>query len=234
MSETETDTQTPVVKKNKGGRPRKGAAPPAVAGPSFSDEQFNTLIQVLAAKTPENAQGGMDLAAIKTLLEGTAQVSAQAMQKAMKPENNEHPGKSVYSYPEGDVAHPRPVLPYEFWWNNYPCHMFPETEHWRELELMGQVQPGEYTAIRRDGSLMAVSVVAERNANGTITKLSVTFPVTREDKYLIPPKAVVLYQLAHPGHPRQRFVEAMTEHLALMMGTDTPVGVGATATPIGV
>lgn len=181
--------------------------------PGLSGEQFERLIAALTAR----ASDSLDKTTLKEILTETAQISATSMQKALKPENEAHPGISSFSYPEGDVARPRPTLPYEFLWNNYPVHKFPETQHWRELELMCQVQPGEYTVLRRDGSKMAVTVKAERNADGAITRLSVEFPINRDEKALVPPMAVVLYQLVHPDNPKQRFVEAMTEYLKVVV-----------------
>lgn len=172
----------------------------------------------------------MALAALQAASAKSATIDAQTavaktMQKAMKPENQTHPHISAFSYPEGDIAKKKATLPFEFFYNGYPCHMFPETEHWREMELMAQVTPGEFTVVRKDGTLMAVTVKGERDANHTLTKVSVEFPVTREEKWLVPPKTVLLYQLVHSDHPRKRFLEAMQEHLILMMGDDAQVAV---------
>ena len=219
MSETETTGEIPAVKKHKGGRPRKVAAPVA-SGPSFSDDQFQQLIGVLASNKIDSGNG-IDLAALKVLLEGTA----LATQKAMKPENQVHPGISALSYPEGDRDRPRPVLPHEFYWNGYPVHKFPETQHWRELELMAQVTPGEFTVMRKDFTPMAVKVTDEKDANGKTTKLRVDFPISREERGLVPPQIVLLYQLVHADNPRRRFVEAMQEYLQMMVGEDVAVPV---------
>lgn len=139
--------------------------------------------------------------------------TAKAMQKAMRPENETHPGVSAFSYPEGDRAKPKPALPFAFSYNGYPVSKFPETQHWRELELMAQVTPGTYTVLRKDGSVMTVEVSAEKDANGAITALDLHFPVSRDDKPLVPPQMVVLYQIVKPGSPRQTFVESMQEWL---------------------
>jgi len=145
--------------------------------------------------------------------------TAKAMQKAMRPENEFHPGISAFSYPEGDRARPK-SLPFEFLYNGYPCHKFLETEHWREVELMAQVQPGEYTVLRKDGSKMTVEVRAEHNADGQVTKLDVRFPVSRETKWLVPPKMVVLYQIVHPDNPHRRFMEATQEWMQIAFGAE--------------
>jgi len=177
-----------------------------------NDDRFLMLLEVLAQQK--------DNAVTPEMLEKILASQATAVQKAMKPENETHPGISAFSYPEGDRARPRPVIPHEFFYNNYPVHKFPETEHWRELELACEVVPGSYTVIRRDGSRMTVEVKGERNADGKLTRVSVEFPVTRDEKALVPPKQVVLYQILHNDNPRKAFVEAMTEHLQLVMGAD--------------
>lgn len=212
MSDEQSETTGEPVKKHKGGRPRK------VAAPALSEDQFAKLLEVLAAG--RQSGGGIDADMLQAALSGAAQVSAQAMKKAMKPENESHPGISAFSYPEGDVKRPKIAPPFEFLYNRYPCSKFLETEHWRECELMAQVKAGEYTVIRSDGSLMRVTVKADVDANGVPTRMEVEFPVSREDKNLIPPKAAVLYQIVHAGEksPRQLFVEAMTDWLTIVHG----------------
>lgn len=155
----------------------------------------------------------------------TQTATAKAMQKAMKPENQTHPGISALSYPEGDVAKPRPALPFEFYWNAYPVHKFPETQHWRELELMAQVKPGEYTVMRRDFTPMTVTVKGDHDATGKLTKVEVEFPISRAERALVPPQVVLLYQLVHPDNPRKRFVEAMQHYLLMQVGEETTAAV---------
>jgi hypothetical protein len=175
-----------------------------------SDDKFDLLISALTQKQA----GGITKEDLASILEA----NSKTMQKALKPENDTHPGKSVFSHPEGDIAKPKGDLPFQFFYNGYPCHMFPETETWREWELMKQVVPGEFTVMRKDGTVMKVVVTGERDALGKTTKLDVQFPVSREEKWLVPPKSVVLYQLIYPDNPRKRFMEAMQEHLQLIFG----------------
>ena len=131
------------------------------------------------------------------------------------------------AYPEGDVAKPRPVIPFGLLWNGYPAHKFPETQHWRELELMRQLQPGEFTVLRKDAATMKVTVKAEKDPAEKVTRLVVEFPISREDKPHIPPMSVVLYQLVHPDNPQRRFVEAMQEYFEMVFPTSTPALVPA-------
>lgn len=175
-----------------------------------TDDKFELLIAALTASKAE----GITKEDLQQILEA----NSKGIQKAMKPENEFHPGKSVFSYPEGDIARPKGDLPFAFFYNGYPSHMFPETETAREWELMKQVTPGEYTVVCKDGSLMAVTVKGETDASLKLTKLDVHFAVTRETKSIVPPKSVVLYQLVYPDNPRQRFLEAMTEYLTAQMG----------------
>ena len=182
------------------------------------DDKFELLINALASNK------GITKDDLREIMSGTAELSAEAMKKSLKPENDAHPGKSCFAYAEGDVAKPRPTLPFEFFYNAYPMHKFPETEHWRELELAAQVEPGTYTVIRRDGTPMAVEVKGDRDVNGKLTKVSVEFPILRGEKSLVPPKTVVLYQLIHNENPRKAFVDAMTEHFQVVMGAE-PVAV---------
>ena len=213
MSETETVIGAEPVKKNKGGRPRKVAAP----APMLSDEQF---AQLLGAIGRANSSNGLDPELLKEALAGAAVAAASHTAHVANPSNKTHPGRSVFNYPEGEIARPKPVPPFQFFYNGYPCSKFMETEHWRECELMCDVTPGEYTVIRTDGSKMAITVKGETDADGKLTKVDVMFPVSREERVLVPPKAVVLYQIVHAGErsPRQLFVEGMTEWLGITLG----------------
>jgi hypothetical protein len=123
------------------------------------------------------------------------------MKKALKPENDAHPGISVFSYPEGDVAKARPALPYELVWNGYPMHQFPESLHWYELELFCKLQPGEYHISRTDMSTQKVSLVGTKDANGKLTKLEWNAQMSREEARLAAPLAVQAYQVLHQDLP---------------------------------
>jgi hypothetical protein len=146
--------------------------------------------------------------------------TAKAMQKAMRPENETHPGISALSYPEGDLARPRIMPSFAVSVNGYPASKFPETEHWRDLELMALLTPGEYTVLRKDFTTMKVTVAGETDADGKLVKVDVLFPVTRETKGLVAPITVLLYQLVYatPDNPRKAFTAAMAEYMRVMFG----------------
>lgn len=177
------------------------------------DDKFELLLSVLAQKD----SGGITKEDLAAILTQTAQVSAQTMQKALKPENETHPGLSAFSHAEGDQKQPKGALPFECYYNGYPVHKFPETETWREWQLYSQVKPGEYTVIRKDGTPMHVTVRGEKDALGKLTKVWIEHPILRDEKGLVPPKTVLLYQILHNENPRKAFVEAMQEHIASML-----------------
>lgn len=178
------------------------------------DDKFDLLIGVLQSTLAANQQLTPD-----TLKEILA-TNASNFQKAMKPENDTHPGRSAFSHPDGDVKHPKPALPFEVFYNAYPVHKFPETETWREWELYSQVKPGEFTVIRKDASVMNVTVHGEKDATGKLTKIRIEHPILREEKNLVPPKTVLLWQLINPQNPRKAFLEAMQEHIRTLFGPE--------------
>lgn len=175
---------------------------------TVSEDKFEKLIELLTLQA--QAAQPMTPETLKAIMAETG----TAMHKALKPENDSHPGISAYSYPEGDRAKSREhILTKDFYYNGFPVRKFWETHHWRELELAEAVQPGTFTVLRTDGTPMIVDVKGERNANGDLTKVDVVFGISREERHYIPPMSVVLYQLVHTDNPKKRFMEAMTEHL---------------------
>ena len=192
---------------------RQNDSAEASAAPVLSAEQFQQLLQAVVTQ-----RASLDVDTLQTILRENSQSTAQAMQKAMKPENPFHPGKSVFSHPDGDEKVPKPPLPYELYWQGYPVHKFPETETWQEWLLQSNMPgPGEYPVIRNDGSVMKVKVEAETNANGKMTKVIVTHPAPREGKDHIPSKPVILAQMCDPKNAKQQFIKAMTDQFEAML-----------------
>lgn len=177
----------------------------------YTPEDVLELAQLAASRGKTEAFTKDDLAAV--LADNT-----QSMRKALKPENETHPNRSHY-HPGGG---PIPSLPYECYYNNFPVHKALETHHDRERELCAMVQPGVYRILRKDFSDMTVTARADTTPNGVVTKLLIEFPVTREEKALIPPMHVVLYQMVHPElPPKQRYLQAVNEHMeATLLGQD--------------
>jgi hypothetical protein len=186
----------------------------AAPAPQLSAEQFAQLLQAISAN-----KSSLDVDALQTILKETAEGTAKAMQKALKPENQTHPGKSVFSHPDGDLLMPKPPLPYELKWNGYPVNKFPETETWSEWLAQSNLPGrGEYTVLRLDGSKMKVTVATETDADGKTTKVEITHPCVRADKDKIPPKTVIVSQMQGKDDPRAAFLAEMHRHLEELFG----------------
>lgn len=188
-------------------------APVEHAAPALSltQDQFQQLLAAVGGAK------GLDAETLEAIMRRTAENSAQAMQKALIPENAHHPGISAFSYPEGDRARPRPTLPFELYWKGFPIHREPKLSAWWELEQFVHLKPGNYTCSKRDGSALRVTVTAQYGADGeTVERLTVDFPCDREMRPMIAPPYVMAYQMTHAQLPaRESFVEAMSGLLTL-------------------
>lgn len=181
-----------------------------MTAPALTSDQFAQLLQAIAG-----SRTSLDADSLATILRETSEATAKSMQKALKPENSDHPGLSVFSHPDGEKAVPKPPLPYELFWNGYPVHKFPETETWSEwLAQSNMPGPGKYTVLRSDLSKMVVDVTAELNADGAPTKVLVTHPMNREDKDRVPPKTAIIAQMHGKDNPKAAFLASMQAHLA--------------------
>lgn len=194
---------------------------------------FDELRDVVAAGLPlaqakELAEAGFSAEQLLELAEANAQKSGgltkedfravmEDQRRAINPHNPNFPNKSVF-HPGGGTI---PDLPYAVFYNGFPVHKALETHTDRERELFALVQPGEYpSVIRNDRTPMTVSVKAERDGSGAITRLDIVFSVSREDKPKIPGVQIVLYQLVyantHPN-PLMVYAAAMQDQLTAMM-----------------
>lgn len=180
-------------------------AAPAMA---LTQDQFTALLAAVRSGTASDQTDRLEQILLKT-----AATSAEAMKRSLHPENQDHPGKSVFSYPEGDKTHPRPALPHELYWNGFPIHQFPETQHWLELELMARLLPGEYYVSKaNDEGQQKVSVKGERDADDKLTKVSVEITgISRDEMRAAPPTVVWLYQMLNKERPRgETYIEGTT------------------------
>lgn len=204
MSDEMKDPEpVPTVKpKHKGGRPRKvvTAAAQAVvaqAGIAPTAEQWNQLIAALAS----NKAADMEIAAT---------VNAQAMKKALRPENEISPMISVYN-PKGETKYPRPKPTHIYMMARYPiCDPGNyDTTTWTELELLNQLKPGEYPVTKGDGLDVKVLVKTEFDSAGRPYKTTL-FADGRgirddEEKNNWPPLLQILTQIVTGEAPSQSF-----------------------------
>lgn len=169
------------------------------------------LVELLFERLGAPAPSGFDPAQLAEILKATGLSTAQAMQQALKPENAFHPGVSCYSYPEGDRDKPRPALRCAMTWVG--AVIDPETEHWYELELLNQIQPGEYRVTNADMSQTTLTVRPEMDSTtGKLDKLHLSFPVRDGQSRNVSPKAVWLLEAQGKS-----YMEAMTEWLQTML-----------------
>lgn len=134
----------------------------------FEALQAQVTAMMAARSTPDDDR-------LEKILLRVAQMSADAHEKAANPSNKTHPAISVFSYPEGDRARPRPELKCEMFWVGYPIDL--DTTTVDEILLLNQAEPGVFSFKRTDRTTDLLTVTGERMPNGKIDKLMFTFPV---------------------------------------------------------
>jgi hypothetical protein len=136
--------------------------------------QMTSLLQEM-----RNAQSDEQRAAAIKQAEMIEQVLVKT-----KPENTEHPGISVYSYPEGDKAHPKPPLRCT---TTICGHQFKkdavETLTPTEVELLNRLDAGTYHVTKADGSRMKLAVEFVRNSEGGLQEMRINWPCKNEHRH---------------------------------------------------
>lgn len=137
-----------------------------------------------------------------------AQYQAEAYARLEKKENTEHPQISVFSYPEGNVARPKPHLTCKtFWINNEESEdvLTPE-----EILLMNETPPGDYRFARlgdepptKSGQL---AVKGEVGNNGALSKKSFLFECDRDAVKLLPGRVTMLRDVLGKGTREQELL----------------------------
>lgn len=177
---------------------------------------FATFMDKLVTKITE-AQ--MSPAALKDILTETGKISAEAAQKARWPENASHPHISVYSYPEGDIVHPKPKLVRD----TFFCGVREEED---------RLTPGEidaYNAIDtpreiRGGAWRAV--IKKSKAVGGKETLEIYVPKdTVDQRMMLPSLHLILHELN--GGPSTEDVMLLVKQVEMLKGL--LVSKGATA-----
>lgn len=134
--------------------------------PAMGAEQFAALI------------AGAVAVAVKQATEGSADVHAEAMKRALKPENPQSPMKSAFN-PAGDLDSPRPALKAQFTlFDGIPLDGTTDTVE--ELELYNQLEQGEYLVDKSDGTRMPFKVRELRNDLGELRRIDISFPYRDE------------------------------------------------------
>lgn len=161
--------------------PKKYNTPKAddASGDTLQEQLDALQEQVAALLAVKSAPATSDDDRLEKILLRVAQMSADAHERAANPSNKTHPGVSVFSYPEGDRARPRPALKCEMFWCGYPVDL--DTTTADEVELLNVAEPGEYTFerynhTRKSPSTDTLTITGTRDGAGKLTRLVFTFP----------------------------------------------------------
>lgn len=119
-----------------------------------------------------------------------AQKQVELMERLLiktRPENPEHPGISVYSYPEGDLARPKPALKCKMTWVGYELNTDTLTPH--EIDLLNRLEAGDTRVTKADGTPVPFKVHAKYSDKVDLTtgryvleQLDVWFPCKGEHR----------------------------------------------------
>ena len=192
-AQSEQAAEIPAAVKAKRTRRTKAemqAAAPAeaVAGSAAIVMTFDQVKELMAL-----AAGGQQST------EDLAAEVAKAHRKLDKPENSQHPGISAYSYPEGDLARPRQEMRCLTFWCGTKVEGDVDTA--QEMELINQLQPGEYICSKSDGSTMPVTVSADVHpVTRKFTRVKVEFTPTRDGMM---PRVFMLREMIEQHNARQ-------------------------------
>lgn len=198
-----TDEQTDTPAKKRRGRPARAVAQ-AVSQAGFAPtmEQWGELMEKLTKNQ------ALDL-------ENAATINAQAMKKALRPENEIAPGVSVFN-PRGDIAYPRPKPSQIYMLAKYPiCDPGNyETTTYTELEMLSQLRGGLYMVTKSDASTVQVMVKQEVDAAGKPYKTTLFADgkglKDDEDKNNWPPLIQILTEIVTGDGPAKSFLRMET------------------------
>jgi hypothetical protein len=144
--------------------------------------------QVQAMQMAQAASGGMTPAQLEAILLRVAEATAAAQERAANPSNKTHPAISAFSYPEGDVARPKPPFKCEMFWVGFPLEIEMLTPE--EVILFNLAVPGEFQFARigdqpgiKSGKLTITGTTA---ADGKLARLEFIFPCRGDEKNLLP------------------------------------------------
>ena len=121
---------------------------------------------------------------LKAVLGEVGMSTALGMQKAVRPENDQHPGRSAFSYPEGDIQRPKPKLTRKVFFNY----------HEENEEQLTPVEITAYNSVNddceaRSGQYSAVIKMRGRKRE----ELHITVPVRHLDHRMnLPPSLLLL------------------------------------------
>lgn len=140
----------------------------------------------------------------------SARIHAQAMKKALRPENEIAPGISAFN-PKGERDHARPKPTHIYMMARYPiCDPGNyDTTTWSELELLNQLKAGAYKVTKADGTDVEVLVKTEYDSAGRPYRTTLFADgkgiADDEQKHNWPPLMQILTQMITGEAPMQSF-----------------------------
>lgn len=160
------------------------------------------LIQMLAAAIQQGNTGTAD--AIRDGLAANAAMARNPIAETYL--NGGYPAKSVYSHPDGDLAHPRTILRCPMFLGIYNEHgqvapvfeMFEDVCTERERVLLNTLQAGVFPVERNDGVTANWQVVEQRDAQGGLIRLVIAVPqvwLSKDQQAQMPGQFKFLQQL---------------------------------------
>ena len=173
---------------------------PAIAGLSFEELQECLALGASLEQVKDLAESGFGVSQIKQLATTLGQAKSQGaglsasdlrqilldQRKAMKPENDRHPGISAFSYPEGESKRPKPALRRKVYFNGISEDAESLTP--LEIELYNRF---EGTRLARNGMWKA-----EVRRNGSAEILHITNePKTLDGRQSLPALSLIAREL---------------------------------------
>ncbi len=122
-----------------------------------------------------------------------AERQAKATRKAMRPENEHHPGVSVYSRPGGEQVNPKGDLVCKTFWAG--TTLSPDTLTADELDLVNSVPEGKYLCTRSDSSKVKVTVFVTTGEQGQPEKKDIFFPTRGGLRHNLPSMVSMLREM---------------------------------------
>ncbi len=118
---------------------------------------------------------------------------AQATKKAMRPENEQHPGISVYSRPLGEQLDPKGDLVCKTFWAG--TTLSADTLTPEELDLVNGLPDGRYQCTRSDGSKFKVTAFTTTGELGTAEKRDIFFATRGGLRHNLPGMVAMLREM---------------------------------------
>lgn len=151
---------------------------------SLTQDQFEALLSRLGGSKDDRIEE----------IRLQAQLNAEANKKLLRPENERHPGEGVYSRPGGELKNPKGELGFKLLWCNTPEDINVLTAE--EFDLAKELQPGEFTCTKSDGSRFKVTITTETNpATGAVTRKLVQFDTKGSNRHNLPSKVAMCREL---------------------------------------